>query len=114
MKYIAATFCILLACFTGCQNGYDIIATQIKFIRYRSVKDGTNITRDIYDPKIIKQVVREINNAEKDPAVFMSRYTLSIKYLNQNEQLVICNADRIKINGLTYKTAQSIDHILKP
>ena len=49
-------------------------------------------------------MANNINIAKKDPAIFISKYKVIVCYQKKVSIIILCNSDRIRISGVTYKT----------
>jgi hypothetical protein len=97
----------------GCQHGESMVpadnikAIEIDFYK-NSYVNGKNTDSTISNPVKINYIINQLNKAELEPAVFKATYKLRIVYDNGNNMLILCNGNRIKLNGLTFKTPTPI------
>ncbi len=86
----------------------------------RNLINGDEVTKFIFyekDKKIsienkdsICMIANELNRAKKDPAIFISEYKIIVCYKENANMTVLCNSNRIKINGVTYKMNKSLKY----
>lgn len=113
MKHITILY-ILIIQLIGCQTKPTIIRNNnIKTIEIRFFEANRPYLKKIHDENSLKEIIAELNKAKIDPAVFIAQYKLTVIYNDGTEQLIICNGNRIKINGVTYKLKRSINEILR-
>ncbi|BEG98040.1 hypothetical protein [Bacteroides sedimenti] len=60
----------------------------------------------------INSLVKTINSADKDPAVFITKYKIIIYYNDNVNDTVLCNSKRIKVDGITYKLDKNLKEII--
>jgi hypothetical protein len=112
MKHAIIVICILSISVLGCNNSVIIDNNNINVIKFTHSSDNKISSEDISDRNSIQRIVTELNNAKRELAVFKAICTLKIVYVNGKEQLVLCNGNRIKVNGLTYTLNNSITKIM--
>jgi hypothetical protein len=66
----------------------------------------------IIDKDSISQIVKKLNHAQKDLAKFRPTYRIEIEYLDNQKVIVLCNAKRINIGGITYKLDEDIEKVI--
>ncbi|WP_448698202.1 hypothetical protein ACFGVR_15390 [Mucilaginibacter sp. AW1-3] len=111
MKHTIIVICILIGSILGCQNSFIIDNNNIRAIKFYLSKDN-HVPSEITDKNNIQRIVAELNRAKRELAVFKAICTLKIVYADGKEQLVLCNNNRIKVNGLTYTLNKSITEIM--
>jgi len=57
-------------------------------------------------------IINNLNSARKELAKFRPTYRLEINYINNKKIIVLCNAQRINIEGITYKLNSDIEKII--
>jgi hypothetical protein len=60
----------------------------------------------------ISNIIKTINNADKEPAIFLSEYKIVIYYQNDINRTILCNSQRINIDGITYKLNKSLKSLI--
>jgi hypothetical protein len=66
----------------------------------------------IEDKSRIQKIVNHINRANRESAVFRSTYKIEINYINNKKTIILCNGQRINIEGETYKLNSDIEEIV--
>lgn len=114
MKNILTIFYSLAIILTGCRDKTVVVIDNdgIKMIQIEVHKDDRIFSIDISDQSKVQKLVAELNRAIREPAIFQVRYRLKIIYFNGSKQNIICNGNRIKVNGLSYKLEKSTNEIL--
>lgn len=112
MKRAIIVICILTVSVLGCQNSVIIDNNNIKVIKLTLSSNHKISSEDISDSNSIQRIVTELNKAKRELAVFKAICTLKIVYADGKEQLVLCNNNRIKVNGLTYTLNKPIIKIM--
>jgi len=112
MKYLITIICILTIHALGCHDDLTINSNNIKAIKFILSTDNKVISKSISDSNRIQQIIAELNSAQRELAIFKAIYRLEIVYTDGKEQFVLCNGNRIKVNGLTYILNKSITQII--
>lgn len=68
--------------------------------------------RYIINKDSISQIVRKLNQAQKDLAKFRPTYRIEIVYLDHQKIIILCNAKRLNIGGITYKLDEDIEKVI--
>ncbi|HTE01619.1 MAG TPA: hypothetical protein VK668_20165 [Mucilaginibacter sp.] len=113
MKSLLLLICIWTITIIGCQDKSSIIKSDnIKIIELKFYTGNKVFSENISDRQKVQSIVTELNTAKRELSVFKAQYILRIIYSNREEQLIICNGSRIKVNGLTYKLNMPIEKII--
>lgn len=107
----------ILCNFCSCDSKVNLIPQDhIRSVKIslRDLRTG-QVLKSYYmqDKEKIKKLVHSLNDSERELWIFRPEYNIIITYQNQSEKTISCNANHIKIDGLTYKISSTITEILK-
>lgn len=66
----------------------------------------------IEDKSRIQNIAKHLNRAHREFAIFRSTYRIEVNYANNRKTIILCNGQRINIEGITYKLDSDIEEIV--
>ena len=106
---IMALAFLLLAC-----NSKDLIVEKNtkKLILVELTKHYSNNLFIVKDKDSISMIIKKINKANRDPAIFIADYKIVIYYRDNSTRTILCNSKRINIDVITYNLNESLRTII--
>jgi hypothetical protein len=107
-KYL---FIFITICLFACQSN-DVIDNRniVKLViadKFEKHKNAIIVNADS-----IAKIVKEINKAKWEPAIFISRYKLDLYYKDNVKKTLSFRGDMLKIYGKTYRLNKPIETLI--
>lgn len=85
--------------------------SSVESITIEKISTGSRI--EITDQSQISQLLKLINSSCREFYISKGKYRITIKYRNKEMKVVLFSGNVLKIEGVTYKTSEMLNHIIE-
>ena len=104
---------VLSICFLACNSKNLINSKNVtKLVLIEMLHQNKETHFIVKNKDSIYNIIKKINKADRDPAVFISEYKIVIYDRDVATKTILCNSKRINIDGITYKMNENLKTVI--